>query len=165
MKKALFRGTFLAGLGASLLFLSYMMMPPSTLKLWGFPTVLIGFLFILSGMIPYKRLSSLETMPHEIHLDSEFLSFFLKGTPLFRVKLEFISDVNYTETKEIYGLSIQLKRPAHSAITLLQSHQQFATFTAWAKQKMPHVDLFLPYFSKNTEEEIKNSITYSVKWA
>ncbi len=158
LKKVLFKGTFIAFLGVLFLFLAGFFFPLALLKTWGLPIVLAGFTLIASGMLPYKKLNKLATSPHEIYCNESDLTFIKSGAPLFRLNIERIAALSFVETKETYGIGIQLKRPPGACITILNAHRLFATFASDVKGKVPDSDLFLPYFNHLSFKELQEFI-------
>lgn len=156
MSKMLLKGSMVAGCGIILLIISGIFMPFSTLKIWGFPIVIIGFTLVATGLLPYKKLSLLELSPHEIHCDEHSMIFLRSGSPLFKLPLKNIERFDFVETNEIYGAGIYLKRPVENCLVLLKPHQQFAVFASEGKNKAPETDFFLPYFSFLSVEELKS---------
>lgn len=156
MKKHLFKGFFISLAGVLILLFCGMYLPLSQLRMWGLPLVITAFTLIGCGMIPYKRLSKLELTPHEIHCNAKDLIFFKRGYPLFKLQADRIDSIDFVNTADTYGISIQLKRPSAPCLTLLTGPRKFASFASDVKSKVPTADLFLPYFNDKSFNELQD---------
>lgn len=119
----------------------------------------MGLFFIAIGLLPYRKLSKLQLKPHEIHFDNDTLIFLKEGKPLFKIASLSIEKMSYLEREHLYGVGIWLKKPMEQKIKVLQSKFNFAAFMRDSMQRFGGCDLFLPFFSKHTFEELKNHVT------
>lgn len=158
LKKTLFRGTMLGGIGIGILIIAALVLPLHILEIWGFPILVCGLLLIAIDLIPYRRLSQLELSPYELHFNGKTLIFFKKGDALFEIDIHSIESLEYVEKNQIYGWKIRLKRPIENKIRVVAPRAQFETFYSRYLQKIEDCDLFLPYFSKRSFDELKDSL-------
>jgi hypothetical protein len=128
------RGTFLGFIGGLLFLLAGIFLPLPQLSIWGLPVLGAAFALITAGLLPYRRLSHLEMHPHEISLTEQRLRFSRSGKPSFTLPLSCIKRIDYRDAPRHYGIAIWLKNPLP------------------AKEGC---DIFLPYFSKRSFDEMK----------
>lgn len=123
--------------------------PVSLLKTWGLAILIVALLLITIGLIPYRRLTKLETSPDEIHCDDTFLFFIRKGKPIYQIPLSTIDRLEYVEKDALYGLCIWLKATEEKIKVFnpeIACHQHPICQGA---------DLFFPYFSERSCKEIQ----------
>lgn len=151
----LFRGTFLAGLGAALMLFTGAFLPRGTLALWGLLCFGIGLGLITLGLLPYRRLTRLENKPFEILLSQGLLSFISKGIKKFSVPFASIEKTGFVDDRHQYGICLWLKKPAQEKVIVHDPGFDMAAFQNKSKAKHG-CDLFLPYFSKRSYEEMRD---------
>lgn len=109
MKKALFRGSFLGGMGVIILFFSGAFLPVHILSIWGIPLFFLSMGFITFGMLPYRKLTRLEKVPDELILSSkDLLVYRRKGKVIFTTPLSSIRTCSYKDDESVYGITITL---------------------------------------------------------
>lgn len=152
---ALIQGTILATMGMAILIFSGVFLPPEQLKFLGPFAILIALLLITLGLYPFQQLKKLETSPHEILFSSEnhFL-FSWKRKPLFIVSLETIEHLSYLCSGNQYGIAIVLKREGQRGITVCDPNFDLTKFQS-SSQKKYECDLFLPFFTRRSFEELE----------
>ncbi len=146
------RGTLLGAFGACFLVAAGTFLPASLLSFLGLPTLIISALLIGLGLIPYRKLSRLETCPHEIMIDGNTFLFFAKGKPLLNIPTALIEKIEYVEKDDLYGLGIQLKSGIQK-VKVLQRSFDIDAFVSDARSRFS-CDLFLPYFTERTLSEL-----------
>lgn len=128
------------------------------ISLFGIPIFITGLALIAIGLLPYRRLLRLQLKPHEIHDEGEYLIFLQQGKPLFKICKKNIQKIAFLKKENIYGLGVWLKRPLEEKIKVLQPNFDFAAFMADSVQRFEGCDLFLPYFTERSCEEIKDQL-------
>ncbi|TXI39307.1 MAG: hypothetical protein E6Q59_05155 [Nitrosomonas sp.] len=150
------RGNVLAAFGILLWLLSGAFIPLHILAYWGTPIFLLGGLLIAFGMVPYRRLTYLESHPHRIIIERKGeLHFLHRGKPLFSVSLVAIEKLSYRDDPALYGIALSLK--PNSNVAFHRSNVKASSYIAEV-QRRHDCDLFLPYFGKNAFQEIAREI-------
>lgn len=127
LKKTLMRGCIPAFVGILLIAIGGATLPPESLQFWGLPLLAIGLGLITYGLLPYRKLSRLQLNPDQIKVfDQDHLLYIKKGTPLLSIPCEAISNIDYLEEKDRYGIVL------HAGTAL-----------------------FLPYFSRRSYQELQ----------
>jgi len=153
-KHLLFRGTLLAGLGAALLLFSGALIPEEKLILWGIPIFCLGFALITAGLLPYRQLKKLETAPNEIVIkDDDSFMFCHERKPTFSVPFASVEKMEYIKKGSIYGIGIFLKDNLEKKLIIYNSGFDARKYQASCKYKYG-CDLFLPYFSERSFEDL-----------
>lgn len=154
-KSVLLRGTIWASIGVLLWVLAGVFLPLSVLTIWGAPILLLGGALIVVGLLPYRRLSRQENKPNELILtELDELYIFFERTGMFKVELKNIETMAYLDDDTRYGIGLWIKYPKKSHITLLNPHIKIDEYLKNC-QKDYQCDIFLPYFSKRTYQEIE----------
>lgn len=152
-KAALIKGSSIAGVGILSWVLGAVFMDRQQLQDYGWLVFLFGLVLLAVGMIPYKRLTRLENSPNEIVFDGEIFSYYRRGLPAFTIPAESIKETIYLEKTEPYGIGIQLKTPLPKPVTVQDPHLDMVDFQK-KSQRGYGCDLFLPYFSRRTYQEL-----------
>lgn len=108
-KRLLIKGTILSFIGITLLIGMGTFAPVSMLSSWGIPTFFIGIFLIGGGLIPYRKLTRLETCPHQLLLNNNSLTFISTRGNHVVVPYEAVEKVSYIETRNRYGIRLELK--------------------------------------------------------
>jgi hypothetical protein len=144
MRFTLWKGSCLAGIGALLLLFGGTFVPLQQLKVWGFPIFISACALITWGLLPYRRLRTLETSPYVLTLPEEkWLCLSAKGKIMFKLPLESISHFKYLEFSHFYGIGIYLKNRSNDQEIVEKSKK-------W--------NLFLPYFSQRSYQTLKEHL-------
>lgn len=149
LESTLKRGSILGIAGALLLVIGGTIIPLEQLTLWGGPFFLLGLFFIALGLVPYKKLAHLQLKPHEIHTHNGQLTFLKQGKPLFHLDCRSIAKIAYLEKEHLYGVGIWLKRPLEKNSLFFQKKKRVS-----GSGLMQECDLFLPFFTQKTAEEL-----------
>ena len=152
------RGGILGAAGALLIFFGGTFLALTQLKTWGIPLFFIGISFIGVGLFPYRQLSRLQLKPNELYDMGESFFFHKEGKPLFKIPKKSIAKMRHLEKEHHYGIAIWLRRPIEEKVGILQSHFRFENFVSDSAQKFEGCDLFLPYFTKNAWESLKDQL-------
>src|ERR1700722_98799 len=97
MRRVLFRGTWIAGIGASLFLFAGLFATPAILHVWGLPLFLAALAAIAYGLLPFCRLKRLETNPYVLNLEGEWLHFMAKGKPVLSIPIQSIKTIAWIE--------------------------------------------------------------------
>lgn len=152
-QSALYRGTLLAFPGICLLLFGGIFLKETSLALWGFPLMGAGLALITAGLLPYRRLTRLETVPHELLLISDMgVRYSQNRKPCFTIPWSSIAKTAYLDHPDHYGIAIWLERPISRHCTILNSASLDATFKI--VQSRDRCDVFLPYFSKRSYQDM-----------
>jgi hypothetical protein len=163
MRRTLFRGTWMAGIGVFLILGIGAFLPPQHMKTWGIFVFLAGIALITLGLLPYKRLKKLEENPNLLKIDQTSFHYFLNGKKRFSIPIASIHHLGYTPqinssiqqaTEEAgqayeYGIKVVLNESPQQKIVVQDPHFDFARFSQKCMKKH-ECDLFLPYFSPRT---------------
>ncbi len=140
LKKALFIGTLIALPGILLIVGLGAWMPERYLNNFGFFAFATGIGLITYGLLPYRRLSRLESFPYKLVLDETTLILFHRDKVKLKVLFSEISHLDYFNEQREYGINIFFKDK---------------------KVKMA----FLPYFSFFSYQEVKDYFNnYTSDW-
>ncbi len=153
------RGGLLGGLGAVFLVTGGTIVPLAQLKIWGVPIFFLSLLFIGIGLYPYRQLCRLEVKPHSLSLIGALLLFEKSGRPLFKIPISVIDHFAYVEQEELYGIALYLKRPLENKLVVLDHRFDCEAFISDSATHFEGCDLFLPYFSQRSYEELKLTVT------
>jgi len=154
IRRALIRGTILAGAGAILLALSGSLIPPGALWIWGLPIYITSIALIALGMLPYRQLKRLEMNPYALIQDDLWLRFSSKGELLFSIPLTSIAETKYIDDQYIYGIGVWLKKPLPQKIVVRDRHFDLEAFMK-KSQKEHGCDLFFPYFTERSAIQLE----------
>lgn len=108
-KSFLIRGMILGFCGTALLLGMGVFASVDILSVWGIPSFLGGIFLIGFGLIPYRKLTRLETHPHQIILDENAFTFISTYGNEVRVLYSTIKKITFVETKRRYGLRLELE--------------------------------------------------------
>jgi len=132
LKKSLFSGMVKASIGITLIVMTGTFLPLPQLQTWGLPIFFASLLLIIIGLVPYKKLSRLQTNPYHLRIEEEKLILLSpKLIPLQTLPIDTMQEISHTTHNHIYGITIILKDG--------EKH-------------------FFPYFSKRSFDELKESI-------
>lgn len=110
MRKLLFKGTLLAGIGAVSILLAGLFLSPDYLAIWGLPIFLIGMGLITIGLLPYRRLKRLELNPHKLIIrPSESVQLLIKGKTVLVIPWNEIAKIEYEDHETNYGIRFFFK--------------------------------------------------------
>lgn len=127
MRRALLRGMRFASLGALLLLLTGTLLPLRLLSVIGPFAFPVGITFILLGLRPYRRLSSLQSHPDALHFGRGGLHYLQRGRPQLCLPLEKIRWIDFASREGEEGILLHFQEE----------------------------ELFFPYFTQETAEELK----------
>lgn len=151
LKKTLFRGVFLSFLGMALLLAAAIVFPPAELKTSGFFLFLVSMALLAIELIPYRRLQKEQENPDFLLLEEETLSFYKNGKLLILIPLASIKKLSYCSNESLYGLCFSLDPEKEKAKVMSKRLDPL-----YLSKKKEGIDLFLPYFSEQTFESIKD---------
>jgi hypothetical protein len=138
----LFQGSLLAITGVGILLIAYFL-PESFLSHWGWLVWIIAFGLIAIRLIPYRRLTKLESHPFEIVIDQGMFSLRSEKGIVLQIPINEIDKIKYLESSSMYGIGIWLNTNSHLKNNYLKfSHKSF------------DCDVFLPFFSEKAAEKI-----------
>ncbi len=133
-KDILFRGSLLSILGIALWVITGAILPSPLLSTWGIPIFFVGGSLIALGLVPYKRLTSLETHPFHLSLHADgTIILSRKGKVRCTITVDMIERVSFHEAPGVVGILVWFKAG-------VQGQPSWKRYGA---------DLFLPYFGKH----------------
>lgn len=132
MKWILIQGSLLAILGALMLVFSGIFLPVVILKKWGLLIFLFSLGLIAAGLIPYRRLQRLEIKPDQLILLEKGLIYKKAGDQEWQFSFDSIQSVDFVDNPWRYGILLRIENQ-------------------W--------DVFLPYFTRRSYDELRNHLT------
>jgi len=148
MRAALMKGSLTAGSGVLLLAYCGTFIPADTLQVWGIPILLVGGLLITAGLLPYRKLCSMESNPSElVVVDGEFVQYIAGGKQVYSIPIESIDRYNYVDTDKEYGIAIHLHKEILKKIIIHNRKFNMELHQRDSQQKYG-CDVFVPYFSR-----------------
>ena len=154
LRRALFRGVALAGLGIALIFYAGIFIPPEQLRYWGPILVCIAIALVAWGLIPHRQLTRLQLHPYEIGIDDKSLSFSSQGKKQFTVERQSVDKMEFRPDDYEYGIALWLKDPLPEMICVHNHSFKMESFQNRSKSRH-FCDLFFPYFSHKDMTEIQ----------
>lgn len=152
-KTLLFRGSFIASLGAVFLIYTGTQLSQETLSNWGLVFFFGSLLLIRFGLVPYRKICKKELHFDELFLFQNHLSFRSKDHGTFHLEFSDIASIDYSPHK-IYGIQIFFKEGAFEKIKAPKEYQQYRDYC----KKKWECDWFLPYFSHPSYEKLQASL-------
>lgn len=157
-KKTLFKGSFLSFLGFLPLLYGSLWMDVSSLSVWGIFLFAIGIGLIMFGMIPFKRITTLQKHPNELHwINDQSISYNHLGKKMLTIPINSIQSLSYFEDSAIYGIKLNFKKQMDEKLTV---HDPRFAYERYEKesQRRYGCDLFFPYFSKRGFTRLNSSL-------
>jgi hypothetical protein len=155
IRNAVMKGTLLGVIGVGLWLLG-LFLPVSVLKYWGLPLFLIGGGMITWGLLPYRRLRALENSPNElVAFENKYIQYRSKGKDILKIPIQSIHEMKYVEKGSEYGIGILLKDPIPEKILI---HDTTFNIDKFQENSLVNYksDLYFPYFSKRSFQELQN---------
>lgn len=153
-RQVLMRGSMIGGCGALLLLATGVFLPLSLLKIWGWAIFLIGIGLITLGLLPYRKLTRLESKPQTIEMKEDRFSLTSNQKPLFTVPFSAIEKMAYINTSSDYGIAIWLHNPLTDKIVVHSEKFDIEKYRELSQRKFG-CDLMLPYFSQRGFDELQ----------
>ncbi len=148
LRKFLLLGTLSAGTGVIILTLAGMYIPPDYMVYWGTPILLVAGTLIAKGLIPYRKLSRMETKPDELLLvQDEYIQYMQNGNQIYTIPLKMIEKLDYIEKGDNYGIGVYLKKAGDEKIIVHDRKFPMEQYQNQSRTKYG-CDLFIPYFSR-----------------
>lgn len=149
LRDTLFRGSILAIIGLALIIYSGIFLSPSELRTWGFFLVILSFIIIALGLIPYRRLTRLELNPYKLTaVERDHLEFQMTNQTI-DIPFSAIEKMTYIQNGNIYGIGLHIK----PEFSILKAELKSRALKYY--QNRFHVDLFFPYFSQRSFHELE----------
>lgn len=154
----LMRGTIMAVLGAAIMMIAGIALPPETMSNWGAILFFIGLFLIARGLLPYRRLTKLELNPDQLIVSDGTIHFLQGGRSVLRIPRRCIEAIRYVEESKLpYGLAFDFQWPLPAEL------KEDDPYFKWMKRrrnalKYFNADLFLPYFSKRAYRTLMESL-------
>lgn len=153
-KKALFKGSLVGGFGILAMLYGSLYMGAESLGVWGFLIYSMAFGCIADGMIPYRKLCTLEQNPHLLTFTEDGdIDFYFKGKLALSIPDSAIESFLYRRTSSSYGVVLALKNACPKPIHI---HGKFGYRIS--RVIFRHPNLFLPYFSEHSFKLLKQEI-------
>lgn len=109
-KRVLLKGMLLSFLGIILLIGMGTFATIDTLSTWGILSFFSALFLIGVGLIPYRNLTRLETHPHQLIFDKDYLTFISTRGNHVIVAYQNIDKISYIQTPTRYGIRLGLKK-------------------------------------------------------
>lgn len=158
-RQLLFHGSGWAIAGGALLLFGGIFIPTAVMSYIGLPLLFLGGGMIAHGLMPYRKLTQLETQPDEIVVTADrCLHYGKQGRPLLTVPASAIERVSYCD-EEIgrYGIVIDLNELGRHQIVVHAKGFSIERFIA-ETHKRYDCDLFFPYFSQKGYREVASAL-------
>lgn len=144
-RKALFRGSFLAGMGMLIMIAGSVFLSRHQLSLYGIPLFIAAITLVTIGMIPYRKLTRLENKPDEIHINQDHSwVYYRKGKQILEIPQGTIESMRYI-SQDQYGICLSLKKNPENKVKVYQPGLRMSHFGC---------DLFFPYFSERAFKQL-----------
>lgn len=108
LRQVLFRGTLMGGAGVLIWVLAGIFLPLTLMKLYGWGIFTIGFLLILFGLLPYRKLKRLELNPNKIEMGGESFDYYENRKLKIRIPNEKIQEVTFIDEGLNYGVEVSI---------------------------------------------------------
>ena len=109
----------------------------------------VSITLIAIGMIPYRRITRLESTPHILSIEDDTLDFKYLGKFSVLIPLREIKSISFFRKKQFFGLALTL----HSLKNVQSKNFAMRQYQKKCRRQLS-CDLFLPYFP----EKIKSSL-------
>jgi hypothetical protein len=153
MKRTLLTGFAIALIGILGLLLGGIFLSLLSLQTWGLTLFLLSLGLITWGLLPYRRLSSLQLKPNEFSLvDADHLAFYAKGKKMMTIPLKSIDRLSYISQATLYGIAFWLKPQPASPVIIHQRASE--VYALRQKGHQLGADLFFPYFNQRAYDEL-----------
>lgn len=147
-RRKIFIGTAISLLGMLILLISGVFLPVETLKIWGFPLLLLGGMLVTIGLLPYRQMTRLEMNPYEWRSDGENGLILVQfGKKILSIPISSIKEVIFIEE----GMGFILDKS--QKVTIFDKKYQPKSINGKA-------DLYFPYFTKRAVKEVEEFIFY-----
>ncbi|WP_148300653.1 cell division protein CrgA [Candidatus Protochlamydia sp. R18] len=125
------------------------------LQKWGIWAFLIGFGLITAGLVPYKKLISIQQKPHELRLsETDQIDYYLKGKKVLGLPISSIKQIEYYNKDQDFGIIVRLKVPLANPF-IIYSHS-FSLVNFQKKSFLVEkADIFFPYFTQRSFDELQ----------
>ncbi len=155
LKKAyLQRGTILGLLGIAIFICMGLSLSPKATNGWGLFGFFASGALITLGLRPYRRLTSLETKPHQLRIEpSGEIFFFYANKPFLMLPAKCIRQLQYRDVKDSYGIVVDLHDPA--CIRKMNPGLNLETYIASTRRRYGG-DVFFPLFSHRSLDTIES---------
>ncbi|MEC7838708.1 MAG: hypothetical protein VX777_01565 [Chlamydiota bacterium] len=148
MRRALIKGSLIAGSGVLLLAYCGAFIPPESLQIWGLPVLFAGGTLITMGLLPYRRLRRMESQPSElIVVDGKYIQYINDGKQVYSIPMQSIERYDYVETDTEYGIAVLLKDSPQEKIVVHDRKFDMESHQKKSKEKYG-CHIFIPYFSR-----------------
>lgn len=145
MQKTLLKGFLPALIGIVMLLYSGIFFNLAVLTSWGFFIFIMSLGLITVGLLPYRRLTRLASNPDKM-VFSDHVLYYRKNRCVLDLPSQAIEKMEYFENGDVYGIGVWLKPEFKAQDTHTQQR---------AKNKFQS-DLFFPYFSRRSFEELQH---------
>lgn len=153
-KKALFKGSLIAGMGVLLLAFSGTFIKEPLLKIWGLPILIVSGALLTYGLLPYRRLTRLQKKPNEIIVSEELFQYVENNKRQITLPLSLIKKASYLEDTNNYGIGIWLKSAENSEKIIVHDPSFDLQKKVKESERKWKCDLFFPYFSRRSFSRI-----------
>lgn len=148
------RGVLLGLLGVGIFLLMGVYLTPDLLDIWGLPGFILSGMLITLGLKPYRRLTALESRPHQLTIDSlGRMEFFYAGKPFLALCSKNIRQLRYRDVSDSYGIVVEVQN-----LDAIQARNPGLDLKAYAVSTRRRYggDLFFPLFSKRSLEALNS---------
>ncbi|MBA3957825.1 MAG: hypothetical protein H0X51_05460 [Parachlamydiaceae bacterium] len=159
MRRTVLYGTVCAAIGAFILLYSALFLSVETLSTWGLLILVVSGTLISVGLLPYRKLTRLERHPHElIAIEDQALQFYVRGQLVLTIPSISVQRYTYIVNGQDYGIAVHLKQPLPEKLVVHEHSFKMRKFQERSRKKY-NCDLFFPYFSERSYDELVASVS------
>jgi hypothetical protein len=154
MKRKLFTGFIIAFLGVIGMVSAGIYLPEPIMAKWGLIIYLLGFGLITLGLLPYRKLSRLQSKPNEIRISDHQLEFWAKDQCRLIIPLNSVKNITFNEIEGKGEINLYLNQwePIYN--------RDLTKFNVLTDKKNARIQLL--YFSQRSYNELKNELNNSL---
>lgn len=149
LKEQLFRGSLLSFIGLCSIFGAYFSLNEKELACYGWILFLAGMSAIAYGMIPFRKLTRLQIFPYYLQITTTHLIYFKGEKPLLEIPKIDLLKITYRQEGDKNGIGVSLRK--RDKIHIYDYKESKTVF-----RKASNVDLFFPYFSRTSFDQLLN---------
>ncbi len=147
VQKALRKGMFFASIGAFILVFAGVQLSVQQLGKWGGMLFLIGMGLITWGLLPYRKLSSMQLNPNRMMLNQSLEAvYFIKNQKALSFSIASIASSEWIVDQGIPGILVKFKETLTPPLTIYSGIKEAKKMRKRAKQRKG--DIFFPHFSQ-----------------
>lgn len=160
LRTSVIKGTICAVIGMGLLLFATLFLSVAEMSRWGFLLFTGACGLLVYGLLPYRKLTRLESKPHLLSIDANHaITFESHAIKEFQIPRGAIDHCDYFDNQKSYGIQIWLspERVIWEKIIVFNRNLDMQEFQLQSKKNYG-CDLFLPYFTERSYKELKSCL-------